>query len=349
MAAASGRFRANNIAVEAGDARTKESAMSQKLGGGKGSKGETNGKNVMHANESKETGFAKKEPSFFTPRHVRIPHLREKVELLYRYHPTIRLQRELAAEMKVSPAALAGYINGIPSADGIRVNPGTMPAKHFSTFVNIFGVPAAVLEMEDLAEFKNALETFESGRGAWDKLIRALPDDEAIEIIVNEDRRIVDRDEEGDHEGILHVLSGDEVLLRVRNPGFDHGVLLQQDRQGWWTLRPSSRWKETEVDEALVFPRQPPDGPPRFAQIEGSGVHLVLGMFMQEPLPTATVNALMADPIDIDSLNRTASFFNNQIIAGKSKLLSRRFLVVNAPRGRSHTRGTPKSGGPAAN
>src|ERR1700720_4319280 len=89
----------------------------------------------------------KSSAGYITPRHVRIPHLREKVELLYRYHPFIRKQYELAKEVGVSPATLATWISGVISLDGIRVNPGTIPAKHFNTFAKIFGVPGPVLEM----------------------------------------------------------------------------------------------------------------------------------------------------------------------------------------------------------
>ena len=282
-------------------------------------------------------------PAYYTPRHVRIPHMREKVELLYRYHPSIRRQYELAAAMKVSEAALAGYINGIPSADGVRVNPGTVPSKHFSPLASIFGVPGALLESENFAEFKNAFGVMEAGRGAWDRLVRPLSDDEAIEIIVNDDRRIIDPDQDDNHEGILRVFASQEIMLRVENPGFRHGALLQQDRDGWHTLWPNAQSRETEVEDALVFPRQSPGSMPRFAPLEGSGVHLLLAIFTQEPLPANVLNAFMADTIKDDDLNSAASTLNNLIITGKGKLLSRRFLLVGVPRRKSQTRADSKS------
>jgi hypothetical protein len=289
----------------------------------------------------------KKPAPFITPRHVRVPHLDKKIELLYQYHPFIRKQYELAKEVNVAPATLSNWIRGIPCPDGIRVNPDTIPAKHFSTVVKVFGLPSAVLEMEDLADFKNAVATFESGRGAWEKLVRALPDDKTIEIIVDQERRFVDLDAEQDNEGILRIRNGDEVMVRVPNPGLRHGVLLAQDRDGWSSLRPTSRWKETEVGETLVYPRPNSDGLPRLTMIEGSGVHLVLAIFTREPLPGWIMDTFLASNLD-ENLDRTVSVFHNLLTAGpeKCRMFSRRFLVTNAARRRSESRAVTKSSGP---
>jgi hypothetical protein len=271
----------------------------------------------------------------FTPRHVRIPHMREKVDLLYKHHPTIKKQYELAKAMEVSEAALAGYINGIPSADGVRVNPGTVPNERFSTLVAIFEIPGALLESENFAEFKSTFSLMEAGRGAWDRLVRPLSDDEAIEIKVNKVRRIIDPDQDDDHGGIFEVYANEEIMLRVANQGFGHGVLLQRDRDGWHPLWPNAKSRETEIGDALVFPRQSPGGLPRFAELEGSGVHLVLAIFTQEQLPSTVINAFMAATINEDDLNKAASTVNNRILNSKGKLLSRRFLLVSVPRPKS--------------
>lgn len=270
----------------------------------------------------------------FTPRHVLIPNLKEKVELLYQYHPNIRRQYELAETLKVAPSTLATWINGVPNSDGVRVNPGTIPAKHLKAFANVFGVPGAILEMEDFAEYKNAYVTFESGRGAWEKLVRSLPDNDLIEIVVNEERKFVPPDEDLGEEGLLRVGNGDEVMLRVRNPGLRHGALLAHDRDGWQALRPTPRWKETEIGEALLYPRPTSEGLPQFAVMEGSGVHTVLAVFTRDPLPGRVLEALHASALARDELDQTVSFFNGLLAAGpeKCRMFSRRFLVTSSAR-----------------
>jgi hypothetical protein len=301
----------------------------------------------------KDIKIGDKAGPYITPRHVRVPHLDKKVELLYQYHPFIRKQYELAKEVNVAPATLSNWIRGTPCPDGIRVNPGAIPAKHFNTVVKVFGVPAAVLEMEDLAEFKNAFATFESGRGAWEKLVRALPDDGTIEIISSDqERRWVEPEAGGDHEGILRVRNGDELMVRIPNPGLRHGVLLAQDRDGWSSLRPTPRWKETEVGDTLVYPRPKADGSPCFAMIEGSGVHLLLAIFTRDALPSWIMDILLASDLDQnlddENLDRTVSVFHNLLTAGpeKCRMFSRRFLVTNAPRRKSELRTAAKSSGP---
>ena len=44
-----------------------------------------------------------------TTRYVHIPHLREKLEWLYGYHPLIKSQERLADELEVSPATLSTW------------------------------------------------------------------------------------------------------------------------------------------------------------------------------------------------------------------------------------------------
>src|ERR1051326_582506 len=46
-----------------------------------------------------------------TPRHVRIPRFKEKLELLYRYHPFIRRQYEFFSEAAVAPATGSYWVN----------------------------------------------------------------------------------------------------------------------------------------------------------------------------------------------------------------------------------------------
>jgi hypothetical protein len=282
-----------------------------------------------------------------TPRHVRIPRFKEKLELLFRYHPFIRRQYEFCEEVGVSAATGSTWINPPPDADGVFVNPGTVPAKHFNSVANVFGVPGPVLLMEDLAEFEKALATFESGRGAWEKLVRALPNDDKVEIIVNEEKRIVDPDEDDEDRGLLRVRNGDEIFIRVTNPTLKHAILLQRDPDGWSSLRPTRRAKDTEVEGALIYPRANPAGMPRFAIVEGSGVHQVLAIFTRDPLPGWITDMFIADSL-ADGLDRAVGVFHNLLAAGpdKCRMFGRRFLVTNSPRQRSQMRSAPKAGGP---
>jgi hypothetical protein len=187
-----------------------------------------------------------------------------------------------------------------------------------------------VLEIEDLNEFRNALDTFEIRRSAWEKLVRDAPDDESIEIISNLERGIIDPDDMED-PGILKFRPGDDIMIRVTNPGLRHGLMLLQDRSGWSCLRPTVLWKETAIGDLLVFPRQIPDEPPRFARLDMvGGVHRVLAIFVNEPLPSEVFDILSSRPIDVGSLNHAAAVFQNKLAAGASqcRMLSRQFLVV---------------------
>ena len=327
-----------------------ERAMGQKQTGGKvsvhvappeASKASTHAK-------SRETGpstSTDKKPAgeYYTPRHIRIPHLAEKIELLYVIPPTMRKQFELARALKVAPATLTQWIRGVPDKEGVRANPGTIPAKHFGAFANTFGLEREVLEMEDFSAFKKTFDSCESGRGAWEKLIRPLQENDTIEIIINDYRRIIDPDEE-DAEGLTRISSDAEVMIRVPNQGLPYGVLLQEDTDGWWSMRPNSKSKETEVDDALVYPRQEAIGPKRFAIFQGTGLHLVLAIFTAEPLPGRIIDALLRTPVDVESLNRSVPYFNDLLAVGheKCRMFSRRFIVYNAPRRKSQPILRPK-------
>ena len=100
------------------------------------------------------------EPTHTNKRRVHIPRLREKLEWLYGYHPTVRKQKELARKLGVSPAALSGWLNGKTYTDATTIapaNPDCIPIKHFPRFVEIWELPIAVLELSDMTEFKDAL------------------------------------------------------------------------------------------------------------------------------------------------------------------------------------------------
>jgi hypothetical protein len=231
-----------------------------------------------------------------TPGYVHIPHLRKKLKWLYGHHPFVNAQRKLAQAMRVAPSTLSTWLNGTKYNDPRTVaplNPDSIPTKRFRSFVAIWGLPQAVLEIEDLTEFKNALATFEAGRGAWEKMVRAVPDDDSIEIIANVSRGIIDPDDEED-PGIPQFNILDEIMIRVPNPGLRHGLMLLQDRFGWSCLRPNVRWKETEIGDLLIFPRQIPTEPPRFACLDTVGaVHRVLVIFVEEALPTEVLDVLL--------------------------------------------------------
>ena len=292
--------------------------------------------------------MAKREPGprrelepLHTKGYVHLPHLREKLEWLYGYHPFVNTQYQLASELKVSPATLSTWLNGTRYTDPTTVatvNPDSIPIKHYRSFLDIWGLPGPILEIEDLTEFKNALATFEAGRGPWEKLVRAVPDDESIEIITNAQRGLVDPEDEED-PGIVQLHAGDEIMLRARHPDARHAVMLLQDRVGWSSLRPNPRWRETEVEGEVLFPRQPSDGAARFARLDMvGGVHRVMVIFTEDPLPAAVLEILLARPMDVGSLNRVVSVVQNRLAAGpgKCRILSRRFVVSSAARdGRS--------------
>jgi hypothetical protein len=283
-------------------------------------------------NKSDKGGKRVLEP-IHTPGYVHVPHLRKKLRWLYGYHPFINAQYKLAQAMHVAPATLSTWLNGTQYDDPHTVapaNPDSIPTRHFRSFVDIWGLPQAVLEIADLTEFKNALASFEADRSAWEKLVRAVPDDDSIEVIANTNRGIVDPDDEAD-PGILQFDASDEILIRAANPGLPHGLMLLQDRFGWSCLRPNTRWKETKIGNYFVFPRQIENEPLRFARLDTvGGVHRVLIIFVAGSLPGGLLEILLTRPIDVGSLNHAATVFQNMLAAGPDhcRMLSRRFLVA---------------------
>jgi hypothetical protein len=281
-----------------------------------------------------ETGGKRLLEPAYTAGYVHIPHLRKKLKWLYGYHPFIDTQYKLAQALRVAPATLSTWLNGIQYDDASTVapvNPDSIPIKHFRNFVDIWGLPRAVLEIEDLSEFKNALATFEAGRSAWEKLVLSIPDDERIEILSNGNRGLIDPDDEDD-PGILQFRRSDEILIQVANPGLPHGLMLLQDRFGWSCLRPNSRHKETLVGDVLTFPRQTGNKARRFAHFDAvGGVHRILAIFVAEVPSAGLLDILLTRPMDVGSLNHIASTFQNMRADGpqQCRLLSRRFLVAS--------------------
>ena len=270
----------------------------------------------------------------FTSDYVHIPHLRKKLKWLYGRNPVVDTQYKLAEAMDVSPATMTKWLQGTEFEDERTVaplNPESIPVKKFRQFVEIWGLPETTLLLEDLTEFTDTLAKFEAGHTAWEKFVRAAADGDRIEIIANSSRRgIIDPDDK-EYSGILHFEPNDEILIRATNPGLRHGIMLLQDRFGWTCLRPSVRWKETEIGDALVFPRQIADEPPRFARLDAvGGIHRVLVIFIAEPLPASVLDILLTRPIDLGGLNNAAPFFQNLRGAGPDHfgMFGRRFLVA---------------------
>jgi hypothetical protein len=278
------------------------------------------------------TGKRELDPKF-TRGYVHIPHLRDKLPWLYSLHPTVDTQYKLARALRVAPAQLSTWLNGVRHSDARTtgtVNPDSIPIKHFQAFVDIWGLPAEILEVDDLAEFRSAIQHFEGGRGAWDKLVRAVPDDDdAIEIIAeNATRGLVDPEDE-EEAGLARFPIGERLMLRVAANAFRHGIMLEQDRGGWFALRPSARWPQTDIADELVFPRQQHDQPARFARLEVAGLHRILVVLTDEPLPPPVLDLLLRRPIDMGSLNYTATVLQDRLAAAadKCRLLSRRFVA----------------------
>jgi hypothetical protein len=287
----------------------------------------------MPTGNDEELGKRELDPKY-TRGYVHIPHLRDKLPWLYSLHPTVDTQYKLARTLRVAPAQLSTWLNGVRYSD-VRttgaVNPDSIPIKHFQSFVDIWGVPTEILEVADLAEFRGAIQHFEGGRGAWDKLLRAVPDDDdAIEIIPESSARgLVDPDDEAE-AGIARFPVGERIMLRVAAPGFRHSMMLEQDRSGWASLRPNSRWPQTEFAGELIFPRQRADQPPRFARLEGVGLHRILAILTDEPLPAPVLDLLLRRPIEVSSLNYTATVLQDRLTAApdKCRLVSRRFFAA---------------------
>ncbi len=211
------------------------------------------------------------------------------------------------------------------------VNPDSIPIKHFQSFVDIWGLPTEILEVTDLAEFRSAIQHFEGGRGAWDKLLRAVPDDDDAIAIIPESasRGLVDPDDEQD-AGLIRFPIGERLVLKVAAQAFRHGIMLEQDRLGWTSLRPNSHWLPTELNGELVFPRQLPDQSARFARLEVPGLHRILVILSATPLPAPVLELLLRRPIDVGSLNYMATVLQDRLTATPDdcRLFSRRFVAA---------------------
>jgi hypothetical protein len=276
-------------------------------------------------------------PPRFTKGYTHVPQLREKLPWLYGTHPIVKTQYLLARELKVSPGTLSTWLSGVTYKDGLSVapqNPDCIPTRHYRAFMAIWGLPDAILEMADLAAFKSALASFESGRGPWDRFVLALPDDEALEIVLNAEKGLIDPDD-GPESGVLRLFAGDEIMLRLPSLDAAHGALLMQDRFGWSTLRPTARAPETALDGALVFPRQRAGGPARFAELDAvGGMHRAIAILWPEPPPAALAELLLAQPLEQGGLNRLAPLLQGRIAGHGCRVVSRRFMVSAARRRR---------------
>jgi hypothetical protein len=245
----------------------------------------------------------------------------------------VNTQYKLAAALRVSAAQLSTWLNGVRHTDPISsgtVNPDSMPIKHFQSFLDVWGIPPEYLEMTDIESFEKAVKAFEVGRGAWDSLVRTVPDDDsAIEITPESvPRGLIDPDDEEDL-GLARFPVGERIMLRVAAPGFAHGMLLEQDRGGWLSLRPNMRWPQTEIAGQLIFPRQQPNESPRFARLEGIGVHRVLAILTTKELPTWQIDLLLRRPIAMASLNSAAGIISEILTKAPDtcRLVSRRFFA----------------------
>jgi hypothetical protein len=274
----------------------------------------------------------------FTKGYKHIPHLKEKLLWLYGFLQGIRSQRDHAAAIGVSPAAFSTWINGSLFKDragnAARANPESIPAKYYGKFVKSCGLPSEILDLPDFSEFKAALDHFEisaAGSAAgWEKLIGGLPEDDRIEIIAeNATRTLVDPEEE-EADGIPRYRVGDRIMVRVANHAWRYGLLLEEDRGGWIALRPSRRVPETTLDGPLLFPRQSPGRPPRFARLDGVGLHRVLVILTKTTLPAGVLEVLMQRPIDAGKLNYFASVLQKRCAGDKEACLfmSRRFVAT---------------------
>ena len=270
----------------------------------------------------------------FTKGYKHVPHLKEKLLWLYGFLQGIQSQRDHAAVIGVSPAAFSTWVNGTLFKDAAgnvaRANPESIPAKYYGKFVKSCGLPAEILELGDPAEFKTALDHFENQSGGWSALVGGLPDDHRIEIIAeNTTRTLVDPDEE-EVDGIPRYRVGERIMVRVENLGLHHGLLLEEDRGGWIALRPNRRMTDTALDGALLFPRQYPNRPPRFARLDGVGLHRVLVVLTKAALPPGVLDVILQRPIDPGKLNYFASVLQKRRTADKDAclLMSRRFLAA---------------------
>jgi hypothetical protein len=290
-----------------------------------------------------QRGKRELEPTF-TQGWQHISHLRKKLPWLYGSHPFVKSQAKVAEELQVSPATLSNWLNGHKYKDATTtatVNPDSIPIRYYRAFLDIWGFPSEIVEMQDVDEFRKVIDTFETGWSAWDKLVRSIPDDPlGIEFVLEDATasrhgvllRGFEPDPLEEVPGLLQLRTGDEVMIRARNPsGYAHAFMLSDDRQGWTTLFPTPRHPETNVGDVLIFPRQSSDGHPRYARINlVTGVQRVLVALTREPLPFWAMGILLNAPVDPGGLNQLATTLNNRLAASAARLLSRRFLVSPA-------------------
>jgi hypothetical protein len=270
----------------------------------------------------------------YTRGYKHVPHLKEKLLWLYGFLQGIESQRDHAAAIGVSPAAFSTWINGSLFKDDAgntaRANPESIPAKYYGKFVRSCGLPAEVLELPDVPAFKSALEHFDGQSGGWTKLVGSLPEDDRIEIIAeNATRTLVDPEEE-DVDGVPRYRVGDRIMLRIANQDWRYGLLLEEDRGGWIALMPNQRAPETNLDGPLLFPRQIPGKPPRFARLDGVGLHRVVVVLTRTALPMGVLEVVMQRPIDPGKLNYVASVLQKRRAAEKDDclLMSRQFVAA---------------------
>jgi hypothetical protein len=268
---------------------------------------------------------------------ARIPHLREKLEWLYRYHPVVKSHDELARRLGVSRAFISSWLNGTRCADDCvvtLVDPDRVPANYLERFLNIWAVPESVLELADLTQFKRALAAHEASQGSWERLVLAHTDDKGLEIILNPAGCSIDACDMADRGGSwFHI--GDEIQFRAASPGYLHGVLMLQDRLGWSILRPSPRLPDTAIGEVVLFPRPHPDGRTRFSTLDTvGGIHRALMILTAERLPAAVLDILLARPTASGDLDRIVAVLQDRLANGPQhcRLLTRRFLVAASPR-----------------
>jgi hypothetical protein len=270
----------------------------------------------------------------FTPSYVHVPHLAAKLEYLYVYHPFIKTQKELSRALKVQSSTITGWKKGTEHNDATTiavVNPESIPTKYYGQVLGLWNLPAGLMELTDLSDFKNTVATYEAGRGPWDRLVREIRDDASIELIGNTSRGLIDPDDLED-VSLPQFEAGDEIMLRVAKPGFRHGVILHQDRVSWSCIRPSPRRRDpTEIETDLVFPRQIAGSPGRFAKVPAiGGVNRVVVILTQEPLPKGVMDILLSEPMTQSSLNQVVPVLQNWTGSGskQGRLLGRSFLVL---------------------
>jgi hypothetical protein len=139
----------------------------------------------------------------------------------------------------------------------------------------------------------------------------------------------VDPDEE-EVDGVLRYRVGDRIMVRVADQGWHHGLLLEEDRGGWTALRPSPRAPETALEGPLLFPHQTPGKPPRFARLDGVGLHRVVVILTKSALPSGVLDVVLQRPIDPAKLNYVASVLQKRRAADKDAclLMSRQFIAA---------------------